>query len=200
MFLSRYLVALTGASGIIYGLRLISELLVREHEVHLVVSEPGMLVLAQEMKWSAEKGLEDALRDYLPAGQLYIYDNSDIGARIASGSFVAEAMLIMPCSMSTLASVAHGMSNNLIERAADVMIKEKRQLILVPRETPLSAVHLRNMLVLAEMGVSIVPAMPAFYHQPDSIDDLVLFMVGKVLDLLRIPHDIFCRYDGIIVD
>ncbi len=200
MLLSRYIVALTGASGVIYGLKLIAELLQRDHEVHLVVSEPAALVLAQEMGWSSVKPLETTLSDYLPAGKLYFYQNSEIGARIASGSFVTEAMLIIPCTMSTLASVANGMSNNLIERAADVMLKEKRPLILVPRETPLSSIHLRNMLRLADMGVSIVPAMPAFYHRPNSVDEMVLFMVGKVLDLMKIPHDIFRRYDGVLVD
>jgi 4-hydroxy-3-polyprenylbenzoate decarboxylase len=194
---SKYIVAITGASGVIYGLKLISELIGRNHEVHVVVSEPGELVLAQEMGWPESKQLENDLRDYLPDGNLYFYKNNDIGARIASGSFIAEAMLIVPCTMSTVASVANGMSNNLIERTSDVMLKEKRTLILMPRETPLSSVHLRNMLSLADMGVSIVPAMPAFYHQPDSVDDMVLFMVGKILDLMKIPHDIFRRYEGI---
>jgi len=109
-------------------------------------------------------------------------------------------MVIIPCTMSTLAAVAHGMSGSLIERAADVMLKEQRSLILVPRETPLSAVHLRNMLLLADMGVSIVPAMPAFYHQPESINDLISFMVGKVLDIMQISHDIFRRYEGTVIE
>jgi len=104
--------------------------------------------------------------------------------------------VIIPCTMSTLAAVANGLSNNLIERAADVMLKEQRHLLLVPRETPLSAVHLRNMLTLAELGVAIVPAMPAFYHRPQSVQEIINFMVGKVLDVLKIPHDIFRRYDG----
>jgi flavin prenyltransferase len=113
---------------------------------------------------------------------------------------VTEAMVVIPCTMSTLAAVAQGMSNNLIERAADVMLKEQRRLILVPRETPLSAIHLRNMLTLAELGVAIVPAMPAFYHRPDSVQEIILFMVGKVLDIMKIPHDIFRRYEGINAD
>ncbi len=196
--MSRYIVAITGASGVIYGLKMIAELVQRDHEVHVVVSEPAKLVLAQEMGWPGLEQLETNLRDYLPAGKLHFYQNSDIGARIASGSFVTEAMLIMPCTMSTLASVAQGMSNNLIERAADVMLKEKRRLIVVPRETPLSSVHLRNMLSLSDMGVSIVPAMPAFYHLPESVDEMVLFVVGKVLDLMTIQHDIFRRYEGIL--
>lgn len=194
--LARYIIALTGASGIEYGLGLIRELLHREHEVHLVVSEPAGLVLRQEMGWPHDVDWKDALRDHLPAGSLYYYRNSDIEARIASGSFVTDAMVIIPCTMSTLAAVAHGFSNNLIERAADVMLKEQRRLILVPRETPLSALHLRNMLALAELGVAIVPAMPAFYHRPQSVQDIISFMVGKILDVLKIPHEIFRRYDG----
>ncbi|MCX5780466.1 MAG: UbiX family flavin prenyltransferase, partial [Firmicutes bacterium] len=164
--MARYIVALTGASGIAYGLGLIEQLLQRDHDVHLVVSEPAALVLRQEMDWKNDAPLEGVLRAYLPPGNLYYYSNSDIGARIASGSFVTEAMVIIPCTMSTLAAVANGLSNNLIERSADVMLKEQRPLVLVPRETPLSAVHLRNMLILAELGVAIVPAMPAFYHRP----------------------------------
>jgi len=198
--LSKYIVALTGASGIVYGLQLITELLKREHEVHLVVSEPAALVLRQEIEWPPESSLEDTIRGYLPPGKLYYYDNADIAASIASGSFITDGMVIIPCTMSTLAAIAHGMSNNLIERAADVMLKEKRSLILVPRETPLSAVHLRNMLLLADMGVAIVPAMPAFYHRPESVNELISFMVGKVLDIMKIPHDIFSRYNGTTVE
>jgi flavin prenyltransferase len=198
--LARYIIALTGASGIEYGLGLISELLQREHEVHLVISEPAALVMRQEMDWPTDVPLQDVLQAHLPAGNLYYYHNSDIGARIASGSFVTEAMVIIPCTMSTLAAVANGLSNNLVERAADVMLKEQRPLILVPRETPLSAVHLRNMLALAELGVAIVPAMPAFYHRPQSVQEIISFMVGKVLDVMKIPHNIFRRYDGAPAD
>jgi len=196
MLLSRYIVAITGASGVVYGLQLIAELLNREHEVHLVVSQPAALVLKQEMEWPQFDCVEDVIRSYLPPGKLLYYDNNDIAAPIASGSFITDGMVIVPCTMSTLAAVAHGMSDNLIERAADVMLKEKRSLILVPRETPLSSVHLRNMLLLADMGVTIVPAMPAFYHRPESIDDMIKFMVGKVLDVMKIPHDVFARYKG----
>lgn len=192
--MSRYIVALTGASGVIYGLQLIAELLAREHEVHMVVSKPAALVLREEMDWPRDIALEDEIRTYLPPGRLVYYDNEDIGAPLASGSFITDGMIIMPCTMSTLAAVAHGMSNNLIERAADVIIKEKRLLILVPRETPLSSIHLRNMLLLADMGAAIVPAMPAFYHRPESIRELISFMVGKVLDIMKISHNIFARY------
>ena len=127
-------------------------------------------------------------------GQLYLYNNADIASRLASGSFVTDGMVIVPCTMSTLASVANGLSDNLIERAADVMLKERRPLVIVPRETPLSSIHLRNMLSLADMGAAIVPAMPAFYHRPDNIEDIVSFMVGKILDVMKIPNEIFNRY------
>jgi len=194
--MSRYIVAITGASGVIYGLELAAELLRRRHELHVVISEPAWLVLQQEMEWDATVGPEQAVRDYLPPGELYWYKNTDISARIASGSFICETMVIVPCTMSTLAAVANGMSNSLIERAADVMLKERRTLIVVPRETPLSSVHLRNMLQLADQGAAIVPAMPAFYHQPQSIKEMIQFVVGKILDMMRIPHEIFTRYSG----
>lgn len=198
--MSRYIIALTGASGVIYGLQLITELLYRDHEVHLVISEPAALVLRQEMDWHQVGTMEEIIRGYLPTGKLFYYNNADIAAPLASGSFITDGMVIMPCTMSTLAAVAHGMSGSLIERAADVILKEKRSLILVPRETPLSSIHLRNMLLLADMGVTIVPAMPAFYHQPESVNDLISFMVGKVLDVMKIPHEIFRRYKGTSVE
>jgi flavin prenyltransferase len=193
---SRYIVAITGASGVIYGLELAAELLRCEHELHLVISEPAWLVLKQEMEWSGQMSPEQAVRGYLPQGRLFWHANTDIAARIASGSYICDAMVIVPCTMSTLASVANGMSNNLIERAADVMLKEQRQLILVPRETPLSSVHLRNMLTLADLGVAIVPAMPAFYHRPQSVQEIICFVVGKIMDMMRIPHDMYNRYGG----
>lgn len=198
--MSRYIIALTGASGVVYGLQLITELLSREYEVHLVISEPAALVLRQEMDWQQVSSIEEIIRGYLPPGKIFCYNNADIAAPIASGSFITDGMVIVPCTMSTLAAVAHGMSGTLIERAADVIIKEKRPLILVPRETPLSPVHLRNMLLLADMGVTIVPAMPAFYHRPETVHDLISFIVGKVLDVMKIPHEIFRRYEGTFVE
>jgi 4-hydroxy-3-polyprenylbenzoate decarboxylase len=146
--LKRYIVAITGASGVAYGLSLCRELITRGYEVHLVVSDPAWRVFEQELGWIWDRPGDEVLRQHLPAGSLFIYNNADIAAVIASGSFITEAMVIIPCSMSTLAAVAHGLSNNLIERTADVMLKEKRPLILVPRETPLNAIHLRNMLSL----------------------------------------------------
>lgn len=192
----RYIVAITGASGVLYGINLVRTLLEKGFEVHLVISQPGCLVIEQELGWVLGDAPELCLHKYFPQGTLYLYNNADIAARLASGSFITDGMVIVPCTMSTLSSVAHGFSNNLIERAADVMLKEQRRLVLVPRETPLSAIHLRNMLCLADMGVAIVPAMPAFYHQPKSIDELVSFMVGKILDVMKIENREFERYES----
>lgn len=191
----RYIVALTGASGVIYGVTLASVLLGKGIEVHMVISQPAGLVLEQELGWKLGAYPEMGLRQYFPEGQLYLYNNADIAARLASGSFIVDGMVIVPCTMSTLSAVANGMSNNLIERAADVMLKEHRPLVIVPRETPLSSIHLRNMLRLADMGVAIVPAMPGFYHRPETIDEMVSFMVGKILDVMRIPNEEFKRYE-----
>lgn len=193
--MGRYIVALTGASGVIYGVSLVRNLLARGDEVHMVVSEPACLVMKQELGWDLEDPPEMRLRQYFTEEKLFLYNNSDIAARLASGSFITDGMVIIPCTMSTLAAVAMGLSNNLIERAADVMLKERRTLIIVPRETPLSSVHLRNMLSLSDMGVAVVPAMPAFYHGPKTIEEMVSFVVGKVLDVMRISHEEFKRYE-----
>lgn len=191
--MKKYIVALTGASGILYGIQLIKELLDRGFEVHLVVSDPACIVMKQELKWELNENLAQTLNKYL-SGNICYYRNSEISACIASGSFRADGMIVIPCTMSTVANIAHGISGNLITRAADVLLKEKKQLIIVPRETPLNSIHLRNMLVLSDMGVHIIPAMPAFYHHPKSIEDMVAFIVGKVLDAMGIDHNIYCRY------
>ena len=193
--MQKYIVAITGASGVIYGVTLAEALLDRGYEVHLVVSEPACLVMKQELGWELGDHPEQSLRQYFPQPNLYLYNNNDIAARLASGSFITEGMVVVPCTMSTVASVANGLSNNLIERTADVMLKERRPLVLVPRETPLSVVHLRNLLHLAEMGVAIVPAMPGFYHRPQSINELLSFMTGKILDIMRISNESFSRYE-----
>ncbi len=138
--------------------------------------------------------MANALRAYLPLGKMYFYDNQNIAAPLASGSFICEAMIVMPCSMALVSGIATGNARNLTERAADVMLKEKRKLILVPRETPLHSIHLRNMLTLSELGVYLIPAMPAFYHHPQTLEDMVDFMVGKVMDALKIEHNIYQRY------
>lgn len=191
----RYIVGITGASGSVYGIRLTEVLLSLGYTVHLVISNAGWRVLKEEMDWEAS-GREEMLEQYFGewSGQLVYHSFSDIGATIASGSFQVKAMIIVPCSMGTLANIAGGMSANLMTRAADVVLKEERKLVIVPRETPLQAIHLENMLKLARMGVSIVPAMPAFYYRPKTLDDTVDFMVGKVLDILDIEHQLFERW------
>ena len=191
----RLVVGITGASGSIYGIRLIETLLDLGYTVHLVVSNAGWRVLKEEMDWDVTNR-ENILQEKFGHrdGVLIYHPVSDIGASIASGSYLAEGMIIMPCSMGTLSSIANGSSDNLMSRAADVMMKEGRTLILVPRETPLHAIHLENMLKLSRLGVRMIPAMPAFYYKPQSMEDLILFLVGKVLDSLRIPHQLFTRW------
>lgn len=192
--MNKYIIGLSGASGSIYAIRLLEELLKRDHEIHLIISEPACQVMEQEMEWSFDSGIEACFLQQLPPGNINFYRNSDIAAPLASGSFLTDGMVLIPCSMASVSSVSVGRARNLIERCADVMLKEKRQLILVPRETPLNSIHLRNMLTLSDLGVHIIPAMPAFYHHPHSIDDLVNFVVGKVMDAMHIEHDIFQRY------
>jgi 4-hydroxy-3-polyprenylbenzoate decarboxylase len=190
----RMVLAITGASGVIYGIRVAEELLSRDFEVHLIASDAACIVLEQELDWDFSIGRAQTFYRHLPGSNLVYYDNDDIAAVLASGSFQNQGMIVMPCTMSTLSAIAHGSSDNLITRVADVMLKEKRQLILVPRETPLNTIHLRNMLLLSEMGVNIVPAMPGFYSKPTSINEIVDFLVGKVLDIINIPNDLYHRY------
>ena len=190
-----YVVGITGASGAIYGVRLIQCLLEADYEVHLIVSDAGWRVLKEELGWNVTKrqqAIELAFGDL--AHRVTYHSNQDIGASIASGSFRVHGMVIMPCSMGTLSSIAHGASDNLMGRAADVMMKEGRPLLIVPRETPMHAIQLENMLKLANMGVRIVPAMPAFYYHPQTLDDIINFLVGKVLDCMDIDHQLFTRW------
>lgn len=190
----RILVAITGASGAIYGLRLLEELLRAGQSVTLVASGSGAEVCRFET--GVELGDGDGLKQRwgLPDASLTVRGVNDLWAPEASGSAAPNAMVVAPCSMGTLGRIAAGISSNLIERAADVMLKEGRPLILLPRETPLSAIHLENMLRLSQAGARIVPAMPAFYHQPHSLEDLVNFVVGKLMDQLGVPHQLFRRW------
>ena len=181
----RLVVAITGASGAIYGRRLLEVLRELGIETHLIISRAGEKVVRLELGVDPKELKRLADR---------VYEPEDLDAPISSGSYPVDGVVIAPCSMRTLAAIAHGLASNLILRAADVAIKERRPLILVPRETPLSPIHLRNMLVLAELGVRIIPACPAFYHQPKTISDLVDFVVGRVLDALGIRHELFRRY------
>jgi 4-hydroxy-3-polyprenylbenzoate decarboxylase len=176
------IVAITGASGVVYGKRLLEVLREKKVETHLVVSKAAESVIEHELGMT-KKDLERLAR--------HVYCVDDLSAPFMSGSFRTDGMVIIPCSMKTLAGVAHGFSDNLVLRAADVTLKEGRRLVVVPRETPLSVVHLRNMLVVARLGVAVIPAMPAYYHRPKRIDDLVDFVVGKVLDCLGVEHRLF---------
>jgi len=179
----RIIVGVTGASGVQYAYALLQNL--REHDVDLVISEDAKKVIAHETDLTA-KAFEKLAA--------HAYANGDTTAPLSSGSHRFDAMVVIPCSMGTLGKVAWGISDNLITRAAAVALKEKRKLILVPRETPLAATHLENMLKLANQGAIVLPAMPGFYHEPKSIDDLVHFVVGKVMDQLGIEHALFKRW------
>jgi 4-hydroxy-3-polyprenylbenzoate decarboxylase len=184
----RLIVAITGASGVIYGKRLLEVLHEKKIETHLVVSQAAEKVIEHE--------LEMTKKDLKKLAQ-HVYDVDDLDAPLMSGSFQTDGMIIIPCTMKTLAGIAHGYADNLILRAADVTLKERRKLIVVPRETPLSIVHLRNMLNVAKLGVYVIPAMPAYYHKPKAIGNLVDFVVGKVLDCLGLEHTLFKRWSGI---
>lgn len=189
-------VGITGASGAIYGVRLVQELLKGGHLVHLMITEAGWQVLQEELDFEAaerDKLLQDHFQQDFP-GTLRYWTLRDFSCPVASGSYRGDGMIVIPCSMGTLSGIAHGASGNLLERAADVMIKEGRKLVLVPRETPLSAIHLENMLKLSRLGVRILPAMPGFYQKPETMEDLVNFVVGKALDSLDISHSLFKRW------
>ena len=196
----RAIVGITGASGALYGVRTLAALMERGYQIEVVVSDLGRRVLREELG----DVVIDRLADYLVSkygevvrvGALAVRSNKDVGAEIASGSHRCDAMVIVPCSMKTMAAVAHGLSRTLIERSADVMLKEQRRLILVPRETPMSLPQLRNMVLCAEAGALVMPAMPAFYQGPRTLDDLADFMTGKILTALGVEHDLYPAWTG----
>src|SRR6202163_3222601 len=193
--------AITGASGAVYATRTLAALLSRGVHVELVISDYGRRLLRDEL---GEGAAADHLMPYLSArygdevgrGSIALHSNRDLGATIASGSHGCSGMSIVPCSMKTLAGVAHGLSRSLIERAADVMLKERRPLVIVPRETPMSLPQLKNMVLCAEVGATMLPAMPAFYQQPKTLDDLGDFMAGKILSALGFDHDLYPPWTG----
>jgi 4-hydroxy-3-polyprenylbenzoate decarboxylase len=223
--LAEFVIGITGASGSIYGIRLIQELGKRKHDVNVVITSAGKQVMMEELGISDKKEilrllmsfpsritepapylirgdkLQRESRKRLDSGSLpgmtnkkdviRIWENDNFEAPFMSGSNAPEAVIIIPCSVGKLAAVANGISRNLLERIADVALKERRRLILVVRETPLSLIHLENMVKAARAGAEILPAMPAFYHHPETVDDMVNFIVGKVLNLLRIEHNLF---------
>jgi 4-hydroxy-3-polyprenylbenzoate decarboxylase len=196
-----YALAITGASGAIYAMRTMAALLERNCHLEVVISDYGKRLLHDELGDGASV---NRLREYLVAtygepaarGTFDVLSNKDLGAGIASGSHDCEAMVIVPCSMKTLAGVAHGLSRNLVERAADVMLKEKRRLVIVPREAPMSLPQLKNMVLCAEAGAMILPAMPAFYQMPKTLDDLADFMAGKILAALGLSHTLYPKWQG----
>ena len=194
-------IAITGASGALYAVRTLAELLARGIHVELVISDYGRRLLRDELGDEATierlmPYLESKYGDRVNAGAVTIHSNRDLGATIASGSHGCRGMAIVPCSMKTLAGVANGLSRNLVERAADVMLKERRQLVIVPRETPMSLPQLKNMVLCAEAGAMILPAMPAFYQQPKTLDDLADFMAGKILSALGFEHELYPPWTG----
>ena len=197
----RVVVGITGASGALYAVRTVAALLAANVRVDLVVSDFGRRLLTDEL--GKEAGA-DRLAPYLAArygvhpaeDSLVVHRNRDLGAAIASGTSPCDAMVIVPCSMKTLAGVAHGLSRNLIERAADVALKERRPLVIVPRETPMSLPQLRNMVLCAEAGAHLLPAMPAFYQRPATLDDLADFMAGKIVACLGLEQDLFPAWAG----
>ncbi len=236
--MATYITALTGASGAVYGIRLIRELLARGDDVELLISPSGFLLIEEELGlclppiktfeggkkggsmttsisppplrgragWGSEHEIERAVRAYLERaygvkrklkGSLRFTPSDDLTSRLASGGYLSEvrAMIVCPCSMGTLARISSGISASLIERAADCMLKERRALVLVPRETPLSSIHLENMLRLSRTGAVILPAMPAFYTHPKTTGDMAAFIVGKILDNLKIENSLYKRWE-----
>ncbi|MEA2093398.1 MAG: flavin prenyltransferase UbiX [Pseudomonadota bacterium] len=191
--------AMTGASGAQYGLRLLECMLQAGRRVYLMISAPGQVVIGMETEFKLPGRpveIQRVLSERYGAnqGQLQVFGREEWTAPVASGSSPPDAMVICPCTMGTLSAVAGGASKNLIERAADVILKEGRKLVIVPRETPFSAIHLENMLRLARLGVSVLPANPGFYHKPAGINDLVDFVVARILDQLGVDHEISHRW------
>ncbi len=196
-----FAVAVTGASGALYAVRTIAALLEQGCHLELVFSDFGRRLLRDELGDAASV---ERLADYLAGrygeavgrGSFVVHSNRDLGAAIASGSHACGGMVVVPCSMKTLAGIAHGLSRSLVERAADVMLKEKRPLVIVPRETPMSLPQLRNMVLTAEAGATVLPAMPAFYQGPRTLDDLADFLAGKILGALGLEHGLYPPWKG----
>ena len=194
-------VGITGASGALYAGRLLRTLLIGGHQVHLVLSKYGRYLLVEELGFRPDK---ESLRAFITrcygeetqAGDLREYNAGDLSAPIASGSVPIDGMVVVPCSAKTLSSIARGASSSLLERAADVSLKEQRPLVLVVRETPLNLIQLRNMTAAAEAGAVILPAMPAFYQKPQTFDDLGDFIAGRICNMLRIEHQLFPPWQG----
>ncbi|MCX5718257.1 MAG: UbiX family flavin prenyltransferase [Nitrospirae bacterium] len=215
--MKKYVFAISGASGSIIGIRVLKEL-IKHSEIHLVISSQSFSIIKEEtgidfsvnkssqftfhgsQSWKrseiqkADTAIERKIRDYFKSRQIHYHSEYDLAAPVSSGSFKTDGMLVVPCSMKTLSGIANGYANNLIERAADVTIKEGRALLLSPREMPFSAIHLENMLKLSSIGVKIAPPVLAFYHKPKKIEDIVDFIAGKILDAVGVEHEIYKRW------
>jgi 4-hydroxy-3-polyprenylbenzoate decarboxylase len=193
----RYILAITGASGSLFGIRVL-EALIKKSEVHLIISAQSFSIIKHEtgIDWSgkADTAVQEKIRAYFKSLKIHYYHETNLAAPLSSGSFLTDGMLVVPCSMKTLAAIANGYAQNLTERAADVTIKEGRPLLLSPREMPFSAIHLENMLKLANLGVKIAPPVPAFYQKPKGLNDIVDFVAGKILDSFSVRHDLFRRW------
>ena len=194
----KIVIAICGASGSIYATRLLQALLVQPVQVHLIISDAGAQVMAQELDLLPTGLLEKIKKEvaFHPDATLELFDVHTFFAPPASGSFLHDGMVVVPCSMKTLACIASGIADNLILRCADVCLKEKRRLIIVPRETPLNTIHLNNMLQAATAGAVLLPAMPSFYSDPQTIEDVVDTVVARILDHLTIPHELVPRWEG----
>jgi len=195
--MKKYVFAVTGATGSVLGIRVLKEI-VKASEVYLLISSQSFPIISQEtgINWHAdtEEEVQRRVRETLSSENIYYYHEMDLSAPVSSGSFKTDGMFIVPCSMKTLSGVANGYTENLIQRTADVTVKEGRPLVISPREMPFSAIHLENMLKLARLGVKIAPPVMGFYHKPRTIEDMVDFAAGKILDVMGIEHDIFRRW------
>lgn len=190
--MKKIVVGITGASGSIYAKRLIEVLIEQGVQVHVIATEKGKQVFSYELSLNLDNWIKELNIDY---PNVKLEDNNNLFSGVASGSNKYDAVIILPCSMGTLAEISHGLSKNLLCRAADVALKENRKLVIVPRETPLNTIHLENMCRLSKMGVGIIPAMPGFYHHPSSIDEIVNFLIGKILDYLNIDNKLFKKWE-----
>jgi len=190
--MKKIVIGITGASGSIYAKRMIEVLASQDITVHVISTDTGKKVFHYEIGIKLESWISELQKTY---PHVKLEDNQNLFAGVASGSYGFDAVIILPCSMGTMAEISHGLSSNLLCRAADVALKESRDLIIVPRETPLNTIHLENMCHLSKVGAKIIPAMPGFYHHPQTMDDLINFVVGKILGYLKIEHQLFKTWE-----
>ena len=190
--MKKIVIGITGASGSIYAKRMIEVLASQDITVHVISTDTGKKVFHYEIGIKLESWISELQKTY---PHVKLEDNQNLFAGVASGSYGFDAVIILPCSMGTMAEISHGLSSNLLCRAADVALKESRDLIIVPRETPLNTIHLENMCHLSKVGAKIIPAMPGFYHHPQTMDDLINFVIGKILSYLKIEHQLFKTWE-----